>query len=58
MFDAVIFTCVVKPGPAIVTDGIPIYSAAMLEPVSLGVQSPHPPLPLITASTPSSLNLS
>ena len=40
------------------TDGMPMYSAAMQEPVSLGVQMPHPPLPEMTASTPYSINRS
>ena len=45
------FACLTKPGPAIITDGIPSTSAAMHDPVSFGVQSPHPPLPATTAST-------
>ena len=54
---AVDFACVTKPGPAIMTDGMPSISAAMQEPVSFGVQSPHPPLPEMTASTFISLSL-
>ncbi len=51
---AVARACSVKPGAAIITDGIPSTSAAMHEPVSFGVHSPHPPLPETTASTPDS----
>jgi len=50
---AVLRACSTNPGPAIITDGIPSASAAMHDPVSLGVHSPHPPLPDTTASTPS-----
>ena len=48
-----LLACSTNPGPAIITDGIPNASAAMHDPVSLGVHSPHPPLPDTTASTPS-----
>ena len=51
LLSAVYFAWSVKPGPAIMTDGMPRSSAAMHEPVSFGVQSPHPPFPEITAST-------
>jgi hypothetical protein len=36
---------------------MPSTSAAMQEPVSFGVQSPHPPLPETTASTLKSFSL-
>lgn len=40
-----------KVGEPIVTDGIPIYSAAIEEPHSFTVQSPQAQLPEIIAST-------
>ena len=57
LFVAVVLTCSEKPGAAIVTAGMPIASAAMLDPVSFGVQRPQPPLPEMTASMSSSFNL-
>ena len=56
LLSAVYLAWSTKPGPAMITDGIPRYSAAMQEPVSLGVQRPQPPLPEMTASTPISLS--
>ena len=49
--------CFTKPGAAIITDGMPSTSAAMHDPVSFGVQSPHPPLPEMTASILNSFSL-
>ena len=54
---AALFACLTNPGAAIITDGIPSTSAAIHEPVSFGVQSPHPPLPETTASTLNSFSL-
>ena len=54
---AALFACLTNPGAAIITDGMPSASAAMQEPVSFGVQSPHPPFPDTTASTLNSFSL-
>ena len=54
---AALLACFTNPGAAIITDGMPSTSAAMHEPVSFGVQSPHPPLPEMTASILNSLSL-
>ena len=47
-----------KVGAPTVTVGMPMYSAAIEEPVSLVVHRPQPQFPLITASISSSLSLS
>ena len=51
------FTLSVKPWIAIVTLGIPAFSATMLARELAAVQLPHPPLPEMTASTLSVFNL-
>ena len=39
-----------KPGPTTATPGIPAFSACTIACAADGVQTPHPPLPLMTAS--------
>jgi hypothetical protein len=41
-----------KPGPATVTPGIPDFSACTIARAADGAQTPHPPLPLMTALQP------